>query len=515
MVDLDASHALDSSSRGLSPPTRPPAVPQADSKVSQAQNPLAKSAQDRNGNNGSPPKPYDHKQEIHVTNPLMADAGSGTSSSTTPLLPAWDPTQGPAQPPTFASVITTSTVSAPILPQEANISDVGATAPHIDSPAKTGEEKAQSDTDDAAEREEYDPSSDIEAVQFCDYCICLTIGLAGAIAAAVLWPEVLVDWQVQEGPKMSAAIACTAIGVLFGYCVCFRVLVSKFEVQLALSALPKGEEDLPTKGRCASLCNWLNMGGNPILGLIKLALLVAGGAFMLPLFVLPYILLKAVCLIAIAVWKVLKPCLHATVTNCLVPIGKAVFYFVAGIFFVIYTICITFYEYVLVPIGAALGAAALWLHEHVFAPIGRAVCVVCAAFRNYVLKPLWRAVCVVCAAVRDYVLKPIWSGLKCFARTVLEPIWRYAVVWPMMRIYDCLKWICGTCLPAIGRALYCALDTVVLQPLRWVWRNILLPPLRMIGNAIWFVLSAIGRAIAAVGRAIARCFSSVGRALCP
>ena len=415
-----------------------------------------------------------------------------------------------------------------------------------------------------------------EPLKFCDYAGCLSLGLLSSIGAGILWSRTVKGGQVEDNELLRWSIAATVVAVLTGYCVWLCVMTSKFEaLQAEWDEVEGGDEGVEGGGTARgppTVFNFKQDCKNPAVGTCKLLVLLVGGAVMLPLFVIPYLLSKGAlrgcrcccqhcfvpclegffscvgrivdgcvvpCCRGIAragrfVWQNLCVPVYTHVVrpvflgawntlvwifnNVVVPVARFVYDSVACLLNALRQLCVCLYEQVLLPVGRGIAAAWRCVLDHVLRPLWAGVCAACSCVYNNALLPAARC-------VRDYVFLPVWRGVQCFYNTVLVNMWRYLVMWPLQRLLECMRWICGTCLPAIGRALYCAFDAVVLQPLRWMWRNavspllhymfvvpwrhVLLPVLRALGRAA----AAIGGAIAAAAAAVGRFFSSVGRAL--
>jgi len=410
-----------------------------------------------------------------------------------------------------------------------------------------------------------------EPLKFCDYAGCLSLGLLASIGAGILWSRTVKGGSVEDEDLLRWSIAATIVAVLTGYCVWLCVMTSKFE---ALQA--EWEEEAAGQnggsGRANSVFNCKEDCRNPAVGTCKLLVLVVGGIIMLPIFILPYLLGKGAlrgcrCCCQHCCVPCLEGCFSCVgriIDGCLVPCCQSIS---RGLLCVWNTLCVPVYTHLLRPmfLGAwntmvwifnnvvhpvfnflyesvrclvnSVITACTWIYESILVPIARGVAAAGRCVMDYVLRPVWNGLCAAVSCiynsvlrpaarcVHGYLIMPVWRAILCFYNTILVNMWRYLIVWPLQRLSDCLQWIFGTCFPAIGRALYCVFDTLVAQPVRWIWLNAISPLLHYMFVVPWRyaimpVLRAMGNALAAIGRAIGvgmaavgRFFASVGRAL--
>ncbi len=427
-----------------------------------------------------------------------------------------------------------------------------------------------SDDDDDDELHRAQGTGRREPLKFCDYAGCLTLGFLATVGAGILWSCTVKGGQVEDNELLRWSIAATIVAVLSGYCVWLCVMTSKFE---ALQA--EWDEEAgggAGSGRAPSVFNCKEDCRNPAVGTCKLLVLVVGGVVMLPLFIVPYVFAKgALRSCRCCCQHCCVPCLEGffncmgkVYNSCLVPCCESVQRVLLSIW---QGVCVPIYTHVVRPLFVGVWNTMAWIfnnvvtpvfnfvyegarcivnsitqlcsciYNHVLLPIGRGIRAAGRCVLNSVLRPVWHGLrsavsCLynsvilpVARFLHGYIIMPVWRALLCFYNHVLLNLWRYVVVWPLQRIADGLRWVFGTCFPAIGRALACVFRTLVSTPAAWLWRNAVspllhylfvvpwryavMPVLRGIGTA----LSAVARAISAALAAVGRFFASVGRAL--
>ena len=435
------------------------------------------------------------------------------------------------------------------------------------------------------------------ALQWSDYCGCLVVGVGGLVAAGVLWSR-YASGEDADDTALRWAIAATIVGAVCGYCVWLCIMSSKFERLQAewvgQVAPPGGVVDgssspsAPSPSAraravfdCAEDCR------NPAWGTCKLLMLVVGGLLMTPLFIVPYLLGKGAihgcrcCCqhVCVPCMEGCCDCLTGVFTRCLLPVWRGV---VAAGVWVWTHLAVPAWENVVWPMLHGMWRTLVWiwrnvvvalarvlwdsvaclyrsltaactaLYTHVLAPCMSAVRAACTALHVHILKPLGTTLaymgrCVYEATLRpalhclwSWVAVPLWRAVQWFYTVILQNMWLYLVVTPVRALHTAGRWVCGTCFPAIGRALHCLWMTVVYTPAMFLWRHALRPawhclcvvPARAVRTActalythvlapmwnglyvyvltpIWQAGAAVVRGISAACAAVAACFTAV------
>ncbi|GAA2956206.1 hypothetical protein GCM10010446_46620 [Streptomyces enissocaesilis] len=196
--------------------------------------------------------------------------------------------------------------------------------------------------------------------------------------------------------------------------------------------------------------------------------------------------------------------------NLLVPVAKALGYVAHAVLIMPWVLL---WKYVLVPVVRyGIVVPAVWLYRRVLTPAGRGLAwlgrtvghAVAAAARAVGAAVAWvaRMLAVVPLVwLYTYVLTPVGRGLSWLGRTVLESValWEYVLV-PSARG---VVWLAA----GLWRAVAWCVTTVLVAPLVWLWRAVLVPVGRETAAAFghaWriagYVSRAVGRALKWLGR---------------
>ncbi|WP_320773253.1 hypothetical protein [Streptomyces sp. CRN 30] len=174
-------------------------------------------------------------------------------------------------------------------------------------------------------------------------------------------------------------------------------------------------------------------------------------------------------------------------------------------------------RYVLVPVGKALGwlgyvllvVPARWVYRHALTPLGRGlawlgrvlVVVPSVGLYRYVLAPVGRGI----------GLTLYWTARVLFVLPALA-LWRWILV-PAGRVLavigrevrDALRhaWrIAGYVSRAVGRFFGTLLRWILVEPVRWTYRNVLTPVGHVVRDVVWRPAAAAARAVGRAARQV-------------